>query len=103
PREQYERTYILMPPNADRPWLDSVINSGILEDHKHTLGFSADDAGIGDLDQRRVLLINPVGWREPLELWFAKYYPGVKVRTLNVSSPDELEIALKIGMGNTWD
>ncbi|GAB4444736.1 MAG: hypothetical protein Kow00120_14560 [Anaerolineae bacterium] len=103
PREQYERTYILMPPNADRPWLDAVINSAILEDHKHTLGFSADDAGIGDLDQRRVLLINPVGWREPLEIWFARYYPGVKVRTLNASTPDELEIALKIGMGSTWD
>ncbi len=103
PREQYERTYILMPPNIDRPWLQAVIDSGILDDRHHTLGFSADDAGIGDLDKRRVLLINPVGWREPLELWFAKHYPGVQVRTLSASTPQDLTMALKIGMGSQWD
>jgi hypothetical protein len=104
PRAQYERIYLLMPPDADRPWLQAVIDSGVLDDRRHTLGFSADDAGIGDLDQRRVLVINPVGWREPLELWFAQHYPGVQVRTLNVPAPSDLEVALKIGLGQEkWD
>ena len=103
PREQYARTYILMPPNSDRQWLNAVINSGILDDMHHTLGFSADDAGIGDLDQRRVLVINPVAWREPIELWFAKYYPGVQVRTLSASTPQDLHMAFQLGMGTHWD
>ena len=103
PRAQYQRTYILLPPNTDRAWVRAIVDSGILDDQRHTLGFSADDAGIGDLDVRRVLLINPVGWREPIEMWFAAFYPGVQIQTLSAPTPQDLEMALKLGLGDRWD
>lgn len=94
PRAQYERTYILMPPDANMEWVLAVIESGILMERRWSLGFSRDDAGIGDLDNRTVIAINPDAWPEPVEAWFALWYPGVTVRAVPAASPEELRIAL---------
>jgi hypothetical protein len=104
PREPYERIYILLPQAGERAWTQAVIESGVLDGGKHTLGFSADDAGIGDLDKRRALVVNPAQWEEPVEWWFAKHYPGVKMRTLKADTPEALKTALAAGMGqDKWD
>jgi hypothetical protein len=104
PRAAYERTYILLPQASERTWMQAVVASGALDGGRYTLGFSADDAGIGDLDKRRVLVVNPAQWEEPVEWWFAKHYPGVKIRTLKADTPEALKTALATGMGqDEWD
>jgi len=94
PRTQYERTYILMPPGADREWQEAVLDSGVLLERGWTMGFNRDDAGIGDLDRRTVVVVNPSAWPEPIEAWFDRWYPGVNLRPVSVASPDALRVAL---------
>lgn len=98
PRAQYERTYILMPPDANREWVSAVVESGILIENRWSLGFNRDDAGIGDLDKRTVIVVNPSAWPEPIEAWFALWYPGVAVRMVSAASPEDLRIALCAGV-----
>lgn len=65
-------------------------------DSRRTVGFSADDAGIGDLEDRRVIAVNPHHW--PTELtadWFEEHYPRVKFYSLIAETPDKLVRALR--------
>ena len=70
PRLQYKRTYLLLPNEPATPdgnarlekWIQAVVASGVLARYCWTLGTSADDAGIGDLDRRQVIAINPETW-----------------------------------------
>jgi hypothetical protein len=91
PRVQYERTYVLLPPDAGADWAQAVVE-GSWDTMRFTVGGSADDAGIGDLDARRVVAVNPGNWPGPqtLEEFFAKYYPGIKYVAVTASTPDEL-------------
>ncbi len=95
PRSQYSRTYILLPADAGKDWLQAVVDSGVLTQYRWTVGFSADDAGIGDLDDRTVIIINPSAWPDPIEAWFGLWYPGVKVHPVNASSPETLRVILQ--------
>jgi len=61
PRVQYARTYVLLPPTADAAWADAAVLA-TWDRHRYTVGGSADDAGIGDLDSRRVIAVNPGEW-----------------------------------------
>jgi len=75
PRVEYARTYRLVDAAANmQTWLDAAEAAFAL---RQTCGFSADDAGIGDLPDRRVILHghHPPGMQE----WFAEHYPGVDV------------------------
>lgn len=76
PRVQYERTYVLMPPNADAS-LASIIVEETWDRERWTVGGSADDAGIGDLDVRRAIAIKPDQWSGDLAAFFEEHYPGV--------------------------
>jgi hypothetical protein len=91
PRVQYERTYVLLPPGADAAWAQAVVD-GSWDARRLTIGGSADDAGIGDLDARRVVAVNPENWPGPQTLadFFAKYYPGVEYVPITASSPEDL-------------
>lgn len=89
PREQYGRTYVLLPPGTDQSWADAVIRA-TWDKSRYTLGGSADDAGIGDLDRRHVKAINPHLWPSDLGAFFNSYYPGVTMETLTAGSPQEL-------------
>lgn len=86
PRTQYERTYVLLPPSAGIDIAKAVV--GAVWDREYwTIGASADDAGIGDLDMRRVIAIAPQEWGEGeggagLAGFFEKYYPGVEYCSL---------------------
>ena len=81
PRVQYERTYVLLPPNADVAVGLAVVDA-TWDAYRYTIGGSADDAGIGDLEARRVIAINPAQWDGDLAAFFKTYYPGVKYRPL---------------------
>jgi hypothetical protein len=90
PRVQYERTYVLLPPNADAAWARAVVR-GAWNEKRYTIGSSADDAGIGDLDVRRVIAVNPEAWPGGLADFFEQYYPGIEYRSITATTPAELE------------
>jgi hypothetical protein len=89
PRIQYERTYVLLPPSAGADWVDAVIEA-TWNEKRYTIGGSADDAGIGDLDVRRVLAVNPGGWPGDLRAFFEQHYTGVEYAPIEASTPEEL-------------
>ena len=98
PRVQYQRVYLLLPNEPNTPegnlraskWLQAVLNSGVLARYRMTVGFSPDDAGIGDLDQRHIVAVNPDTWQPSLPDFFTTYYPGINYRAIRAASPEEL-------------
>jgi hypothetical protein len=94
PRVDYRRVYILLPPTADEQWLAAAAKGGF--DGRYTIGFSADDAGVGDLSRRQVLAVNPHHWPETLTAaWFHQHYPGVRYTAVVANSPEDLELWLR--------
>ncbi len=89
PRVQYGRTYVLLPPQADRAWARAVV-AATWDRRRYTVGGSADDAGIGDLDFRRVIAVNPAGWGGDLRAFFERYYPGIIYVPVEAETPEEL-------------
>jgi hypothetical protein len=87
PRIQYERTYVLLPPDAGSEWALAVIEA-TWNSRRYTLGGSADDAGIGNLDVRHVLAVNPAQWPGSLVDFFDEHYPGVVVQTVSAETPE---------------
>ncbi len=94
PRVQYGRTYVLLPPGADRQWARAVV-AATWDTHRFTMGGSADDAGIGDLDFRRVIAVNPERWSGDLRAFFERYYPGVVYFPIQAQTPQKLEEKLR--------
>lgn len=76
PRVQYERTVVLLPPNAGLELVRTVTDAAYV--YRSTVGSSADDAGVADLDKRVVVAVNPSGWPTDLESFFKQFYPGVE-------------------------
>lgn len=108
PRAQYRRTYLLLPNEPNTPegnqrlagWIGAVVASGVLTRYRWTLGASADDAGIGDLDRRNVIAINPATWPASLAEFYNREYPGVTYDFIEAATPDELRNRLaNIGFG----
>ena len=99
PRVEYARTYWLMPQDATMEEFMQTATAAFAS--RATIGFSADDAGIGDLDSKRVILVDTSKYRPdkpPLKKnksrhpagmpeWFAKHYPGVDVMTDTAPAP----------------
>jgi len=94
PRAPYARTYVLLPPGADAAWASAVVEGG-WEEHRFTIGGSADDAGIGDLDVRRVVAVNPAAWGDDLSAFFEAHYPGVIYVPVEAESPRALKAVLE--------
>lgn len=78
PRIQYQRTYLTVPQEASfEQWL-SVCKFAY--ENKQTCGFSYDDAGVGDLDNRTAVLYGLSPYQEPIFAnWFKTQYPKVNV------------------------
>ena len=94
PLLHYKRIYVLLPPTADMAWLLAAARGSF--DGRFTIGFSADDAGMGDFEQRHVLAVNPHHWSEVLtEVWFQQHYPGVQFTAIVANSPKDLETWLQ--------
>jgi hypothetical protein len=96
PRAQYTRTYVLLPPNADAAWARAVVES-TWDDQRYTIGSSADDAGIGDLDARRVIAVNPQDWPGDMSLsaFYERFYPHIEYQAVRAASPEALVQKLK--------
>jgi hypothetical protein len=93
PRVQYERTYVLLPPSADRTWAGAVVEA-TWDSKRYTLGGSADDAGIGDLDVRRIIAVNPQDWPSDLTAFYAEHYPGIEYIPIQAETPEDLQSKL---------
>lgn len=88
-RLDYERVYVLLPPTADEKWMIAAAQGSF--EGRYTVGFSADDAGLGKLGGRHVLAINPHHWPQVLtDAWFQQFYPGVRFTPVVVSNPTDL-------------
>jgi hypothetical protein len=93
---------VLLPPEADAAWAQATVEA-TWDAHRFTIGGSADDAGIGDLDFRRVVAVNPAAWgdessAEPaaaLREFFDTHYPGVLYVSLVAETPQELAERLR--------
>ncbi len=96
PRIQYERLFVLLPPGANADWASAVVEA-TWDDYRYTIGGSADDAGIGDLDSRIVLVVNPEKWGGPqvMSQSYADNYPGVRLRSIKAKTPQELVARLR--------
>lgn len=95
PRVQYVRTYVLLPPDAGQEWVEAILDSGAWEEERWTIGGSADDAGIGALEDKTVLAVNPAAWGDDLEAFFQQYYPGTRYEAIHASTPEELRRQLE--------
>jgi hypothetical protein len=93
PRVQYDRVYVLLPPDAGQAWAQAVVGA-TWDDRRYTIGASADDAGIGDLDDRTVVAVNPTEWENDLQDFFETHYPDVRYVTVTADTPDQLAEAL---------
>jgi len=93
PRIQYHRTYVLLPPGAGAEWAQAVVEAS-WDVHRFTVGGSADDAGIGDLDYRRVIAVNAIGWGD-LASFYQKHYPDIQYEVVGADTPDELVEVLR--------
>ena len=89
----YDRTYVLLPPDVDVTWAEAVMEA-TWPRYRFTIGGNADDAGIGDLDARRVVAINPACWNDDLGVFFETHYPGVEWVPIEVDGPEDLADAL---------
>ncbi|HZD11056.1 MAG TPA: hypothetical protein VE553_06915 [Candidatus Binatia bacterium] len=94
PRQNYRRVYVLLPPTATEKWIVAAARGSYTG--RFTVGFSADDAGVGDLEERFVLAVNPHHWPGILTAtWFKQHYPGVHFLPVVANSPEDLESWLK--------
>jgi hypothetical protein len=94
PRQQYRREFVLLPPGASKEWAQAVIDA-TWDQHSYTIGNSADDAGVGDLDERVVIAINPTKWPSDLKTFYEQHYPGVQYHAIQASSPNQLRARLR--------
>ncbi len=94
PRIQYDRICVLLPPDADTTWANAVVN-GSWDVHRFTLTGSADDVGVGDLSNRRVVAVNPQNWDGDLKAFFQEHYPGVQYTPIVADTPEDLEEILR--------
>lgn len=94
PRVQYARTYVLLPPDAGEEWALAVIDA-TWDRSRWTLGGSADDSGVGDLNDRRVIAVNPGGWPGDLREFYREYYPGVAYAPVEAATPEALRKVLE--------
>ena len=94
PREQYDRTYVLLPPSYAANWMRAAVNGG-WNKYKYSFGGSADDAGIGNLLVKRVIAVNPQEWDADLKAFYAEHYPHVEYLSITAATPEELTQRLK--------
>lgn len=94
PRLDFRRVYVLLPPTADEAWFVAAARGSYLG--RYTLGFSADDAGVGEVAERIVICINPHHWPETLtSVWYDHHYPGTRFIPVVANSPADLQAWLE--------
>jgi hypothetical protein len=74
--------------------VEAILSSGAWERYRWTIGGSADDAGIGALDVRTVIAVNPRLWPGDLAQFFQTYYPGLRYIPIEAATPQDLAAQL---------
>lgn len=96
PRIQYSRTYNVIPSHATEEEAEAIFIEA-WERGKETVGGSYDDAGMGDLDVRRVNLYGIDSDEYPVYLdWYDEHYPDVSVYFLDMPTPPSEDISLSM-------
>ena len=90
PRTQYARKYLLMPQITRRAYLQAIVDSGVMTKFRWTVGFSADDAGIGQLDSKSIIAMNSHEWGPNLLEWYSTNYSGISMEEITVTTPGQL-------------
>jgi hypothetical protein len=91
---KYAREYILLPQGLGSEWWAAAERGR--HGKENTFGSSPDDAGIGDLDIKNVVVINGHLIGTGLDQsWFDTYYPGTTTEFIDAKTPEELEQKLK--------
>lgn len=93
PRVQYVRTVVLLPPPAGVDFVEAVLRA-TWDRFRLTVGGSGDDGGVGDLERRRVIAVNPTQWNGDLQAWYAQHYPGVEYLPINAATAPALQAIL---------
>jgi lysozyme len=75
PRVQYNRVYHVLPQNASIDQAAQIAREA--HEARETIGYSYDDAGVGDLDSRTVMLHGE--HPDNITDWYLEHYPGVQV------------------------
>lgn len=104
PRVQYARTVVLLPPPAGLDYVEAVLRAA-WDAHRYTVGGSSDDGGVGDLDRRRVIAVNPQQWNGDLQAWYSQHYPGVDYVPVFAATPSALQSLLgsmNLGLQPQW-
>ena len=79
PRLDYARVVHVAPEGATLAAFQKITEVAYKSD-RQTVGFSYDDAGVGDLSSRKAVLWDiPIGKRATFTDFYAKWYPGVVV------------------------
>lgn len=99
PREQYKRSLLLLHPTADDTWIQAILASGAWKERRITISGSADDGGIGDLEDKEVLAVRPGDWNGDLAAFYTQYYPGTKYVPIDVETPEQLTEWLEKWLG----
>lgn len=87
PRVQYERTFNVLAPDMSETRAVQIFRQCFSQ--RQTVGFSPDDAGLGDLDVKRAVLWDfPAAEHDIYRNWFAEHYPGTLVM-LEGQAPDD--------------
>ncbi len=95
PRVQYRRVYLLIPDGYPKEWQVAAAQAA-----DYTIGKSADDAGIGNLDNRIILAVNPEAWGagddgKGLAGFYERYYPGVTYVPITAATPEAMAELLR--------
>lgn len=87
PRVDYRRVYWLAPQNAtEEEWLELC---RLAYAERRTVGFSADDAGIGDLSDKTAVIYNlPVADEAAYRAFYDTHYPGTSLEFRQLEEVD---------------
>ena len=97
PRTQYARVVHLVEQNASIDTWVQVAREAY--EARSSVTASYDDAGIGDLDDRTVILH---GKHEGAEDWFRDHYPGVKVVRDQIPAPNPEKPSIEPTSHSLW-
>ena len=91
PRSQYKRTYNVISPTATEDEAVDIFREGWRRS-RETTGGSYDDAGIGDLDVRKINLhgLKPAEVSAHID-FYEQFYPGVELKFILKNTPPEPE------------
>jgi len=97
PRIQYSRSSLVVPQDATLQQWRAVCDEAFA--HRQSVGFSYDDAGVGDLESKAAILygLNPVD-HPNFDAWYERHYPGTVVEFRNY--PGEVPVGVFIDISH---